>query len=222
MRLQAFARQLVSFLARYDALLTPALAERPLPLGTLDTAAPDPMSTFTRSGPVHAVHARLQRERAAGDLAAALRGRGRPAARRADRRRAPPARSSCSRSPTQLEAAQPWARAAARESAGRLGATSRLRSRQRSAARAPRPSRCGVDAERLRVGAPRAETHRHLHQLGLVPSRERARPIAASSSRSARETIGVGTCTSGRLRPSERSTMRTISSWLSVSGPASS
>ncbi len=31
-------------------LLTPALAERPLPLGTLDTAAPDPMSTFTRSG----------------------------------------------------------------------------------------------------------------------------------------------------------------------------
>ena len=39
-----------SFLAPYDALLTPALAERPLPLGTLDTDAPDPMSTFTRSG----------------------------------------------------------------------------------------------------------------------------------------------------------------------------
>ncbi len=34
----------------YDALLTPALAERPLPLGTLDTGAPDPMATFTRSG----------------------------------------------------------------------------------------------------------------------------------------------------------------------------
>ena len=49
-RLQAYARQLVSFLAPYDALLTPALAERPLPLGTLDTAAPEPMSTFTRSG----------------------------------------------------------------------------------------------------------------------------------------------------------------------------
>jgi amidase len=49
-RLQAFARRLVSFLAPYDALLTPALAERPLPLGTLDTAAPDPMSTFSRSG----------------------------------------------------------------------------------------------------------------------------------------------------------------------------
>jgi amidase len=49
-QLQAFARRLVSFLAPYDALLTPALAERPLPLGTLDTAAPEPMKTFTRSG----------------------------------------------------------------------------------------------------------------------------------------------------------------------------
>jgi len=49
-RLQGYARRLVSWLAGYDALLTPALAERPLPLGTLDTAAEDPMSTFTRSG----------------------------------------------------------------------------------------------------------------------------------------------------------------------------
>ncbi len=49
-RLQAFARRLVAWLSDYDALLTPALAERPLPLGTLDTAAEDPMSTFTRSG----------------------------------------------------------------------------------------------------------------------------------------------------------------------------
>jgi len=48
--LQAFARRLVAWLADYDALLTPALAERPLPLGTLDTAAENPMSTFTRSG----------------------------------------------------------------------------------------------------------------------------------------------------------------------------
>ncbi|HEY0517709.1 MAG TPA: amidase [Solirubrobacteraceae bacterium] len=49
-RLQAYARQLVVWLSQYDALLTPALAERPLPLGTLDTAAEDPMSTFSRSG----------------------------------------------------------------------------------------------------------------------------------------------------------------------------
>ncbi|MFI5005201.1 MAG: amidase [Solirubrobacterales bacterium] len=49
-RLQAFTRTLVEFLAPYDALLTPALAERPLALGTLDTAVPEPMSTFIRSG----------------------------------------------------------------------------------------------------------------------------------------------------------------------------
>ncbi|MHB1807779.1 MAG: amidase [Solirubrobacteraceae bacterium] len=49
-QLQAFARALVAFLEPYDALLTPALAERPLPLGTLDTAAPSPMDTFARSG----------------------------------------------------------------------------------------------------------------------------------------------------------------------------
>jgi amidase len=48
-QLQGFSRRLAGFLAPYDALLTPALAERPLPLGTLDTAAPKPMSTFARS-----------------------------------------------------------------------------------------------------------------------------------------------------------------------------
>ena len=48
--LQAFARRLSPSCEPYDALLTPALAERPLPLGTLDTDAPDPMATFTRSG----------------------------------------------------------------------------------------------------------------------------------------------------------------------------
>jgi amidase len=49
-RLQAFARQLVTWLSEYDALLTPALAERPLPLGSLDTAAENPMATFSASG----------------------------------------------------------------------------------------------------------------------------------------------------------------------------
>jgi amidase len=48
--LQQFARRLISSLAPYDALLTPALAERPLPIGTLDPDAPDPMATFTQSG----------------------------------------------------------------------------------------------------------------------------------------------------------------------------
>jgi amidase len=49
-QLESFTRQLVAFLEPYDVLLTPALAERPLPLGTLDTGIPEPMQTFTRSG----------------------------------------------------------------------------------------------------------------------------------------------------------------------------
>jgi amidase len=49
-QLESFTRGLVAFLEPYDVLLTPALAERPLPLGTLDTGVPEPMQTFTRSG----------------------------------------------------------------------------------------------------------------------------------------------------------------------------
>ena len=48
--LQSRMRALVAFLDSYDALLTPALAQRPLALGSLDTAAPEPLETFRRSG----------------------------------------------------------------------------------------------------------------------------------------------------------------------------
>ncbi|GAC1434193.1 MAG: amidase [Solirubrobacteraceae bacterium] len=49
-QLQQLCRALVVALGPYDALLTPALAERPVKIGEMDTAAPEPMSTFTRSG----------------------------------------------------------------------------------------------------------------------------------------------------------------------------
>jgi amidase len=49
-QLQARMRALVAFLEGYDALLTPALAERPLPIGTLDANSSQPLETFTRSG----------------------------------------------------------------------------------------------------------------------------------------------------------------------------
>jgi amidase len=49
-QLQQFARELITFLDPYDALVTPALAERPVAIGDMDTAAPDPIKTFTRSG----------------------------------------------------------------------------------------------------------------------------------------------------------------------------
>jgi len=48
--LQSRMRALVGFLEPYDALLTPALAQRPLALGSLDTAAAEPLDTFRRSG----------------------------------------------------------------------------------------------------------------------------------------------------------------------------
>src|SRR5579862_295610 len=48
--LQARMRPLVAFLERYDALITPALAQRPLALGALDSAAAEPLRTFRASG----------------------------------------------------------------------------------------------------------------------------------------------------------------------------
>jgi len=49
-RLQAFSRQLIAWADPYDAILTPALAEAPVPIGVLDPQAPEPMRTFARSG----------------------------------------------------------------------------------------------------------------------------------------------------------------------------
>ena len=49
-RLQAFARAITTWSAPYDALLTPALAQPPLPIGELDPCGPDPLATFERSG----------------------------------------------------------------------------------------------------------------------------------------------------------------------------
>lgn len=48
--LQAFARKVVRWAAPYDAILTPALAQPPPPLGALDPCGPDPAGTFERSG----------------------------------------------------------------------------------------------------------------------------------------------------------------------------
>ena len=48
--LQSFARRITRWAAPYDALLTPALAQPPLPIGTLDACGPDPAGTFERSG----------------------------------------------------------------------------------------------------------------------------------------------------------------------------
>ena len=82
-------------------------------------------------------------------------------------------------------------------------------------AAAPTPSRSASAAPRAEIiGDSISSASSH-----VANARE---PTAVSSRRRLRETSAVGTWSSGRLRLSERSTVRTISLWLSVSGPASS
>ena len=49
-QIQAFGRQIVAWSDPYDVVVTPALAEAPVPIGTLDPDAPDPQATFARGG----------------------------------------------------------------------------------------------------------------------------------------------------------------------------
>jgi amidase len=49
-RLERVAREIVASLEPYDAVLTPALAERPVPTGAIHGRGPDPMGNYRRSG----------------------------------------------------------------------------------------------------------------------------------------------------------------------------
>jgi len=49
-KLQSFAREIVTWAEPYDAILTPALAQPPVLTGELDPCGPDPMGAFERSG----------------------------------------------------------------------------------------------------------------------------------------------------------------------------
>ena len=49
-RLESVARSIVAFLAPYDAVLTPALARRPVPVGEIHGRGPDPWGHYRRSG----------------------------------------------------------------------------------------------------------------------------------------------------------------------------
>ena len=50
-RLESVARSIVTFLEPYDALLTPALARRPVPIGDIHGLGPHPWDEYHRSGP---------------------------------------------------------------------------------------------------------------------------------------------------------------------------
>ena len=49
-QMQALARGVIAFFAEYDVLLTPALAERPLPIGDCNGLGENPLEDFARSG----------------------------------------------------------------------------------------------------------------------------------------------------------------------------
>src|SRR5918994_529399 len=49
-QLQAVGRGIVAFFAQYDLLLTPALGERPVPIGEIHGLGEDPMAALERSG----------------------------------------------------------------------------------------------------------------------------------------------------------------------------
>ncbi len=49
-RLEAVARSLITFFAPYDAVLTPALGRRPVPIGEIHGRGPDPWGHYQRSG----------------------------------------------------------------------------------------------------------------------------------------------------------------------------
>jgi len=49
-RLENVARSIVTFLSPYDAVLTPALARRPVPIGEIHGRGPDPWDHYRRSG----------------------------------------------------------------------------------------------------------------------------------------------------------------------------
>jgi amidase len=50
-RLESAARSVVGWLSAYDAVITPALAQRPVPIGEIYGFAPDPWASYQRSGP---------------------------------------------------------------------------------------------------------------------------------------------------------------------------
>ena len=61
--MQTLARAVVTWAQPYDAILSPTLAEAPVPLGTIDPFGPEPSADLRPRRRIHAVHGDLQRHR---------------------------------------------------------------------------------------------------------------------------------------------------------------
>ena len=164
------ARAIVAFVAPYDVVLTPALAQRPVPIGEIHGRGPDPWEHYRRSGlftPYTAIvnvtgQPAISLPLYHGDdglpTAVQLIGAARAA------------RTCCWRSRPQLEQALPWAER--RPERRRLPSWLERRAARLSRPRAPPRIGCGTTPEALGVGGAVAEVIETVEQLGLVPGRE--------------------------------------------------
>ena len=135
-------------------------------------------------GPVHAVHAGLQRDRPAGDLAAAVPGRGRSAAGRAARR-APGRRGGAAGARRAARRGAPWAPPRAPVAAERRGWRPPAQPR-----RARPPSAAGVTPSASASAVPRARSSRPPSARPRPRSRTRAGPRALEQPQRARDERG--------------------------------
>ena len=194
----------MAFFADYDVLVTPALAERPLPIGECNGLGENPLQDLARSGlftpytslfnvtgqPAISIPVGF----GADGLPTGVQIVGKPL---------------CEDTLLQLALAD----------GGRapVGAPAPV-----SGARTSRTRR-GRHAERVGVRRPARAEHLDRQHLRVVPGhRATVGPASASSARSAARRPVSGSGSVRRRRPDAASTSRTNSRWVSVSGPASS
>ena len=164
-RLAGVSRAIIATLAGYDAVLTPALAQRPLRIGEVHGRGPDEWDHFRRSGLFTPYTALVNVTGLPAISLPVVHGAdGLPVGSQLIGRAA--AEGMLLALSAQLEAAQPWAERRA----------PRRRRRRRLARAEHGPHRPGSHPETLGVGGPAPREHRDVEQLGLVGGRERGRP----------------------------------------------
>ena len=142
-----------AFFADYDVLVTPALGERPLPIGECHGLGERPAARPRPLRRLHALHVAVQRHRPARDLGAGRARRRRPARPACRSSAGRSTRTCCCSSRGSWKTAHPWAHLRPEPAAIRRGVT-------------PSASASAV---------PRALKHLDREQLRLVPGDQRGR-----------------------------------------------